>query len=48
MLNVNGEGEDGPLRPGSRFGDCRVERLLGKGGAGAVYLVSAPGGGSTR
>ena len=44
MLNVNGEGEDGPLRLGSRFGDCQVERVLGRGGVGAVYLVSAPGG----
>ena len=44
MLNVNGEGGDGPLRLGSRFGDCLVERLLGKGGVGAVYLVSAPRG----
>ena len=44
MLNVNGEGEDGPLRLGSRFGDCHVERVLGRGGVGAVYLVSAPGG----
>ena len=44
MLNVNGEGGVGPLRLGSRFGDCRVERLLGKGGVGEVYLVSAPRG----
>ena len=36
MVNVKGEGEEGLLRPGSRFGDCLVERLLGKG-------FSAPG-----
>ena len=44
MVDVRGKGEEELLRPGSRFGDCRVERLLGKGGVGAVYLASAPGG----
>ena len=29
----------GPFKPGDKFGDCTVERLLGKGGLGIVYLV---------
>ena len=32
-------GGAGPFKPGDRFGDCTVERLLGRGGLGFVYLV---------
>ena len=34
-----GESGAGPFEPGDMFGDCAVERLLGKGGLGFVYLV---------
>ena len=36
--------ELGPLKPGDRFGDCTVVRLLGQGSMGFVYLVRAPDG----
>ena len=32
-------GGAGPFKSGDRFGDCTVERLLGRGGLGFVYLV---------
>ncbi len=32
------------LNPGERFGDCTVDRLLGAGGMGSVYLVRSPDG----
>ena len=34
----------GPLKAGDHFGDYIVERMLGKGGMGFVYLVRAPDG----
>ena len=37
-------GNAGPFTTGDKFGDCTVERLLGKGGLGFVYLVRGPGG----
>ncbi len=44
MEQKNGVGGAGPFRPGDMFGDCTVEKLLGKGGLGFVYLVHGPGG----
>ena len=38
------ENELWPLKPGDRFGDCTVDRLLGHGSMGYVYLVRAPDG----
>ena len=38
------ENELGPLKPGDRFGDCTVERLLGQGSMASVFLVRAPDG----
>jgi len=38
------EDELGPLKPGDRFGDCMVERLLGHGSMGYVFLVKASDG----
>ena len=32
------------FRPGDRFGDCVVCRLVGRGAMGSVYLVAAPDG----
>ena len=40
----SGEKKLGPLKPGDRFGDCTVERLLGQGSMGFVYLVRAADG----
>lgn len=41
---MTAEKELGPLKPGDRFGDCTVERLLGQGSMGSVFLVRAPDG----
>lgn len=38
------ENELGPLKPGDRFGDCMVERLLGQGSMASVFLVRASDG----
>ena len=38
------ENELGPLKPGDRFGDCTVERLLGQGSMASVFLVRASDG----
>lgn len=39
MEQLDGDGVAGPFKPNDMFGDCTVERLLGKGGIGFVYLV---------
>ena len=39
MEQLDDEGVAGPFKPNDMFGDCIVERLLGKGGLGFVYLV---------
>ena len=36
--------DKGPFKAGDKFGDCTVDRLLGKGGLGFVYLVRGPRG----
>ena len=41
---MTGRSDTEPLKAGDHFGDYVVERLLGKGGMGAVYLVRAPDG----
>lgn len=41
MADIN---DTEPLKAGDHFGDYVVERMLGKGGMGAVYLVRAPDG----
>ena len=38
------ENELWPLKPGDRFGDCTVDRLLGHGSMGYVFLVKASDG----
>ena len=38
------EDELWPLKPGDRFGDCTVDRLLGHGSMGYVFLVKASDG----
>ena len=39
MILEDEESGAAPFKPGDKFGDCAVERLLGKGGVGFVYLV---------
>ena len=36
--------DTGPFKTGDKFGDCIVEKPIGKGGLGFVYLVRGPGG----
>jgi len=33
-------GESGPLRPGSSFAGCTIERLIARGGLGALYAAT--------
>ena len=42
--STTAEDELWPLKPGDRFGDCTVERLLGHGSMGYVFLVKASDG----
>ena len=44
MEQLDDEGVAGPFKPNDMFGDCIVERLLGRGGLGYVYLVHGPDG----
>ena len=42
--STTAEDELWPLKPGDRFGDCTVERLLGQGSMASVFLVRASDG----